>query len=538
MPTTRAQKAASAQVAKTPVAQCKQQGGKGAHKLSAADTRASKSTNGAGEPFGHIEPNPIGMFSALTTYFGYAVLVFFGHLRDFFGNMTGSSRYLGTIPPKGYAPLLQGFENFYTRRLYHRIQDCWNRPISSSPGAHIDLVDRVTNDGNKTMVPDPAGTVTRCLNLGSYNYLGFADDWQTSCKPSVMETLDTFNISCASASAEVGTTTVHQELERVTAEFVGKEAAILFNMGYGTNASTIPSLVGAGSLIISDSLNHTSIVAGSRASGAKVAVFRHNDVEHLEAVLRKAIVDGQPKTGRAWRKVIVMVEGIYSMEGEICNLKGVVAVAKKYGAYMYVDEAHSIGALGATGRGVCEYCGVDPVDIDIMMGTFTKSFGAMGGYIAGSADFIAHLRASSSGALYANAMSPTVCRQILTALNVISGADGTNLGQKKLRDIKENANFFRRGLIDMGLEVLGDWDSPIMPIMLYNPAKIPAFSRECLARNLAVVVVGFPAAPLVLSRARFCISAGHTRADLQDALDKIDEVTTLLRLKYAQNLLG
>jgi len=250
------------------------------------------------------------------------------------------------------------------------------------------------------------------------------------------------------------------------------------------------------------------------------------------------IVDGQPRTGRAWRKIVVMVEGIYSMEGEICKLKEVVQTAKKYGAYMYVDEAHSIGALGATGRGVCEYCGVDPRDIDIMMVTFTKSFGAMGGYIAGSHEFIRHLRDGSTGSLYGNSMSPTVCQQILTAVNIISGADGTSLGADKLRAIKENSNFFRRGLLDMGLEVFGDWDSPIMPIMLYNPAKIAAFSRECLARDLAVVVVGFPATPLVLSRARFCISAGHSRADLADALRKIDDVATILKLKYRHSTFG
>lgn len=539
MVATRSQKAGSEPPSKggasASVAHCKtqarQQQGGGSGSAPGAEKEAPAQ-------HGHIEPNAIGVFSSIMTYFGYAVLIFFGHLRDFFGNMTRSSRYLGAVPRKGYAPLLKGFETFYNRRLYHRIQDCWNRPVSSSPGAHIDVVDRVTNDGNKTMVASPAGTVTKCLNLGSYNYLGFADDWQTSCKGPVMEGLEEYNISCASPAAEVGTTAVHRELERTTASFVGKPAAILFNMGYGTNASAIPSLVGAGSLIISDSLNHTSIVAGSRASGAKVAVFRHNDVAHLESVLRKAIVDGQPKTGRAWRKVVVMVEGIYSMEGEICNLKGVVATAKKYGAYMYVDEAHSIGALGATGRGVCEYCGVDPRDVDIMMGTFTKSFGAMGGYIAGSEECIAYLRGASSGSLYANSMSPTVCRQILTALNVISGADGTGLGQRKLRAIKDNSNFFRQGLLDMGLEVLGDWDSPIMPIMLYNPAKISAFSRECLARNLAVVVVGFPATPLVLSRARFCISAGHSRADLADALKKIDEVATLIKIKYAKSSTG
>jgi serine palmitoyltransferase len=332
----------------------------------------------------HTYPYPhTPRFAAITTFFGYGVLVAFGHLRDFFGQFSGQSRYLATIPPKGYAPLLQSWENFYTRRLYHRIQDCWNRPVCSSPGATIDIVCRSSKDGNKTLSPD--GNVDAgFLNLGSYNYLGFADDWINTCSKDVIGSLDDFNVNCSSAPMDLGTTTLHKHLEKVTADFVGKPASIIFNMGYGTNACTIPALMGKGSLIISDSLNHTSIVNGARASGAKIMTFKHNDVENLEAILKRAIVQGQPRSHRPWSKILVMVEGIYSMEGEICNLRGVIDTCKKYKAYSYVDEAHSIGALGKTGRGICEYCGVDPSEVDILMGTFTKSFGAMGGYIASS----------------------------------------------------------------------------------------------------------------------------------------------------------
>lgn len=233
-----------------------------------------------------------------------------------------------------------------------------------------------------------------------------------------------------------------------------------------------------------------------------------------------------------------MVEGIYSMEGEICNLKGIVEVCKKYKAYLYVDEAHSIGALGPNGKGICDHCGVDPADIDILMGTFTKSFGGMGGYIAGSQYLIDYLRTTSSGSMYGNSMSPTVCQQVLSALRTISGEDGTNIGQTKLKKIRDNANYFRKALVDMGLEVYGDYDSPVIPVMLYNPTKIAAFSRECYKRGLAVVVVGFPATPLVLSRARFCISAGHDIEDLKVAIKKIEEVATILKLRYRLNAMG
>lgn len=181
------------------------------------------------------------------------------------------------------------------------------------------------------------------------------------------------------ARADAGTCQEHAELEASVASFLGKEDSIVLGMGFATNSMILPVLVGPGDLVISDALNHASIVNGVRGSGAKVKVFKHNNAGHLERVLRNSIADGQPRTHRPWKKVLVVVEGIYSMEGEMCNLAAIVEVKKKYKAYLYLDEAHSIGALGRTGRGVCEQLGVDTADIDIMMGTFTKSFGSCGG---------------------------------------------------------------------------------------------------------------------------------------------------------------
>lgn len=188
-------------------------------------------------------------------------------------------------------------------------------------------------------------------------------------------------------------------------------------------------------------------------SGAVVRVFKHNDARHLEKMLREAIIAGQPLTARPWKKILVVVEGIYSMEGEVCDLRSIVRTAKKYKAFVMLDEAHSIGALGATGRGACEHCGVDTSEIDVLMGTFTKSFGAMGGYIAGSRALIAYLRANSSQTIHGTAMSPVVASQILRAFEIIEGRDGTAIGADKLRRVKDNANYFRRRLLDMGCQV-------------------------------------------------------------------------------------
>ena len=500
---------------------------------------------------------------AYFVYLSYAVLIFMGHVRDFFAVVFQRGRYLRRqtgVPSddiQKYAPLLKSWENFFTRRLYSRIQDVFNRPISSNPGAVITVLERVSDDERKSMkILGPIsnlntvqqkreyergehftlsydGSVARqCLNLGSYNYLGFGDDWQVSCAKDVKASLNNYSVSGGSCRNEYGTTALHRELERTVAAFLGKEDALVLNMGFNTNATTIPSLVGRGDLILSDELNHTSIVNGARASGAAIRTFRHNDIENLESVLREAVVMGRPRSRRVWNKILVIVEGIYSMEGEYCDLKNVVRICKRYGAYVYLDEAHSIGAMGPTGRGLSEFTGTDTADIDIMMGTFTKSFGGMGGYIAADKGTIDYLRQRCSASAYHNALSPVVCQQVLTCFKVISGQDGTTIGQSKLHALRDNSNYFRMRLREMGLQVLGQYDSPIMPVMLYHPGKISGFSRECFKRGLAVVVVGFPAVPLLMSRARFCISAGHTRPYLDRALKEIDEIATILHLRY------
>lgn len=490
-----------------------------------------------GQPSRPVRDDPaLPLEVGLLTYIAYAIIIVIGHLRDFVAQSTGLSRYRDK-KRIGYSPLFKSWENFYTRRLYHRIQDCWNRPICSAPAAsRMVIMERSSHDEQCTM--HTTGNTIPCLNLGSYNYLGFADDWQSSCRDKVMAAVDEWPISCGASRQHLGNIALHEELEKVIAKFVGKEDAMIFPMGYGTNTANIPALVPPGSLIISDSLNHLSIVNGARNSGAQIRIFEHNNWGQLESILKEAVLKGQPKYYRPWSKIVVMVEGIYSMEGDICELASIVRICKKYKAYLYVDEAHSIGALGKTGRGICEHCGVNPDDVDVLMGTFTKSFSGMGGYVAASKEVINFLRCRSSGSLYHNSMSPIVCKQIITALNIISGEDGSDLGQQKITSLAENSNYFRSEMIRLGLHVYGDWDSPIVPVLIYQPGKIAAFSRECLKRGVAIVVVGFPATTVILSRARFCLSAGHTREDLERAVKVIDEVTSLIGLKYNKGLLG
>uniref|UniRef100_A0A0A9X853 serine C-palmitoyltransferase n=1 Tax=Lygus hesperus TaxID=30085 RepID=A0A0A9X853_LYGHE len=247
---------------------------------------------------------------------------------------------------------------------------------------------------------------------------------------------------------------------------------MVFSMGFGTNSTGLPVLARNGTLIISDSINHASIIVGSRASGAKIAIFKHDSMDDLEKLIRKSIIEGQPRTHRPWKSIIIIVEGIYSMEGEFCNLPKLIELKKKYKCYLYVDEAHSIGCIGRTGRGVCEHFNIDTKEVDLMMGTFTKSFGSVGGYIAGDKHVIQYLRSNSEGYLTSMSIPPAACQQIISALRIINGKDGTNIGREKLRSIHENSLYFRKALIDAGLHVLGDEGSPVIPVLLYMPSKI------------------------------------------------------------------
>ena len=417
---------------------------------------------------------------------------------------------------------------FYIRNLYGNIEDVFNRPVYSSPEDWIDVAIRAPESERgffSKLVTTPQSR--RCLNLGSYNYLGFGG-LNTHCTPLVVQSIRDHPITSGAPSAELGYSAPVKEVEETTARFVGKEAAVVVGMGFATNSTVIPAICGPGDLIVSDALNHNSIVEGARLSGAKIRAFKHNCVGDLELILQDAVAG----KGARYNKILVIVEGIYSMEGELCCLPDIVRVCKMYGAYVWLDEAHSIGAVGPTGRGVCEELGVDPADVDIMMGTFTKSFGAAGGYVAGDHETVARVRQYAAGCTDAVSMPPAVCTQILASLRVIAGEDGTDIGATKLRQLRENAKFFREGLEALGLEVLGHHPSPVMPVMLYQPYKIGDFSRLAFNRKLAVVVVGAPATPVTYPRVRFCVSAAHSREDLADALVAIGDIADELQIKF------
>ncbi|KAK1254181.1 hypothetical protein MKX08_008176 [Trichoderma sp. CBMAI-0020] len=475
-------------------------------------------------------------FYLLTTYLSYLFLIIIGHCRDYFGKRFGDKkRYNALKVQNGLAPLTDDFDSFYTRRLKGRLDDCFARPTYGVPGRFITLKERTADRLNRNY--HYTGNHVETLNVSSYNYLGFAQS-QGPCADAVDECVRKYGVTAASPRGDSGTSDLALEVEREVAAFVGKPEAMVFSMGYVTNSSTFPALASKGCLIVSDELNHASIRVGARLSGAVIQSFKHNDVVALERVLREAISQGQPRTHRPWKKILVVVEGLYSMEGTMVNLPAIVALKRKYKFYLYVDEAHSIGALGPRGRGVCDYFGVDPSEVDILMGTLTKSFGANGGYIAAEKHIIDKLRSTNVCSIYGEAPSPFVLMQILTSIKLINGEICPGQGEERLQRIAFNSRYLRLGLKRLGLIVAGSDDSPIIPVLLYNPGKMPAFSREMLKRNISVVIVGYPATPLISSRARFCISAAHNKDDLDRMIRACDEVGDMLQIKFSSGIAG
>ncbi|CAI4223200.1 unnamed protein product [Auanema sp. JU1783] len=458
----------------------------------------------------------LSLIRVVTIYIAWLILIASAYLRHFLV-VLGIEKDKGTKElekQKDFVPLYSDFDALYIRRMYIRIKDVFERPIATVPGSTVELLDRVTTDSNWTF--SFPGTKTKVVNVSSYNYLGFAQA-SGPCADSSVKAIEENGLSQCSSIKEFGIPKHQRKLEKLVAEFLGLDDAICCSMGFATNSMNIAALADKNTLIISDERNHTSLILGCRLSGAVIKVFRHNDTEHLEELLIAAIREGNPRTKTKYSKVLIVIEGIYSMEGSICPLPKIIELKKKYKAYLYLDEAHSIGAMGKTGRGVVEYWNCNTKDVDVMMGTFTKSFGSAGGYIAGSKDIIEYLRKKSHTCYYSASMSPPVAQQVLTSMSIIMGKDGTTDGAKRIERLARNSRYFRMKLKQAGLVIYGSDDSPVVPVMTYYPAKCGYFGRGMLERGVGVVVVSYPATEMTEARIRFCISAAHTK----DQLDKV-----------------
>ena len=431
------------------------------------------------------------------------------------------------------------WKEFFTQHMYRRIEECWGRPISSAPTSQVQVCirERPTGSGFLSQLLHGfapfrlTGENRLCINMASYNYLGFGGV-DKDCTPACVEAIKKWGISFGTQRADYtgGSSKLHLDLEKEVARFLGKEDAIVIGMGFATNSTLIPAVVcdetgsAKGVLILSDELNHKSIVEGCRLSGATIRSVKHSDMEYLEEVL------ATETKKNVWKKIFIFVEGVYSMEGGYCRIREVVRLKRKYNCYVWLDEAHSIGGVGLSGRGLTELFDVPTEYIDIMMGTFTKSFGSAGGYIASSKALMDQVRRLSVGFIEASSMSPVCTQQALSAFQAMQSVRGL----KKIKQLRENCDYFRQQLVSLGCRVVGDLHSPVVCAMLVHPEKIALFSNECLKRNLAVVVVGFPATPVLLSRVRFCLSASHSQRDLDKVVEILNDVVNKVGIKYAE----
>lgn len=336
-------------------------------------------------------------------------------------------------------------------------------------------------------------------NLSSYSYLGLAH--HPEIKEATIAAIREYGTGTHGSRLLCGTLTLHRELERTIAKYKGAEDAIVFSSGYVANLATIATAVGMGDTVIGDELNHASVVDGCRFSGARFEQFAHNNMNSLEEKLR----------GVRGGHTMVVVDAVYSMEGDIANLPEIVALCRKFGALLMVDEAHSLGVLGETGHGIEEHFGLDSGSIDIKMGTLSKTIPSNGGYVAGNKDMIEALRHSARGYIFSGSLSVPQVAAAIAAFRVLERSES------RRSRLRENANRLRTGLRTLGFDVLGD-ETPIVPVLCRDEASAYEMTRLCRQYGLLVFPVVYPAVPMNSPRLRLCVTASLSSHHLDEAL--------------------
>ncbi len=374
-------------------------------------------------------------------------------------------------------------ENLKKEGLYITI-----RTIESPQGAWIIV------DGKKV------------LNLCSNNYLGFAN--HPKLREKAEEAIERFGVGPAAVRTIAGTMSLHNELERKLAEFKGAEATISFQSGFNANLATIPALVGRGDAIFSDELNHASIIDGSRLSRATIIRYNHNDPVDLEKKLKEE--------GPKYRRKLVVTDGVFSMDGDIAPLPEIAEVAEKYDAILMVDDAHGEGVLGRGGRGIVDHFGLHG-RVDIEVGTLSKAFGVVGGYVAGSKEIVEYLKQKARPFLFSSAVTPPDVAASIAAVDILTESD------ELVKKLWDNAKYFKEGMKKLGFDT-GKSQTPITPVMLGEATVAQEFSKRLFEEGIFAQAIGYPTVPRGKARIRVMISATHSREDLDFALEKFAKV--------------
>ena len=350
----------------------------------------------------------------------------------------------------------------------------------------------------------------RVIMIGSNNYLGLTN--HPRVKEAAIKAIEKFGSGCAGSRFLNGNLEIHEELESKLARFFRKEAALVFATGYQTNLGTISALLGRNDVAIIDKYDHASIIDGCRLSFGRVKKYRHNDMEDLERVLDAAKDKGK----------LIIVDGIFSMEGDIADLPNIVRLAKTYGARVMVDDAHGVGVLGTGGRGTAEHFGLED-QVDLIMGTYSKSLAAIGGFVAGSKlviDFIKHIARSM---IFSASLPPSLVASVSTALDIIEE-------QPQLRtQLWKNTHKMLESYKELGYDT-GASETPIVPIIIKNDMKVYAMCKFLFENGVFVNPVVSPAVPPGRELLRTSYMATHTEEQLDRVLDAFKKVGKQLRL--------
>jgi 8-amino-7-oxononanoate synthase len=354
------------------------------------------------------------------------------------------------------------------------------------------------------------------IMLGSNNYLGLTTDERV--KQAARDALEAYGTGVTGSRLLNGTTPLHVELERELAEWMGTEDAIVFTTGYQSNLGAISAILDPGDTVICDSGDHASILDGCKLSGARLRPFRHNRMDKLETMLERAEVDGSA--------TLVIVDGVFSMEGDVCDLPPIVELCKRFGARLMVDEAHGVGVLGERGAGACELFGLED-EVDLRMGTFSKSLASCGGFIAGSEEVVEYLRISSRAFIFSASAVPAAVGAALGALRIIR-SEGPELMAKLL----ENAAYLRQGFRDLGLKVVEpgalpdgrEATTPVVPVIVGEDWQAVLLWKALFEAGVYTNVALHPAVPPGGALLRTSLMATHEREQLDRALEIFAEV--------------
>jgi glycine C-acetyltransferase len=349
------------------------------------------------------------------------------------------------------------------------------------------------------------------INLASNNYLGLCN--HPKLREAAIAATEKYGVGSGAVRTIAGTMRIHMELEEKIAAFKNVEACVVFQSGFTANAGTVGSILGKEDFILSDELNHASIIDGARLSGAKIKVFRHKDVAHCEQLLKEIENETSPQSGR---RKLVITDGVFSMDGDIGPVGELAALAEKYGAIMMVDDAHASGVLGRNGRGSVDHFGVHG-KVDVQVGTLSKAIGGLGGYVCGSRDLIDYLYHRARPFLFSTSHPPSVAATCIAAFDILQAEP------ERIERLWENTRYWKAGLEGAGFDVGGRStpasETPIVPVILGDGRRTMEFSKALFDAGVMATGIAFPTVPEGKARVRTIMNSEHTRASLDVALE-------------------